>query len=216
MTTTQTVLAIVGLLLGLVVLGVVISLLNDVLAPLRRISADVKNADTAPMLTKGIPGADQLGTTRRLADSVPPLAIAYLNKLSLPVRPAPAPLSASAPAAAAAPPKPASAGPASSIWMRRRRCPPGRCSANERASDGPCAVRQPIRVGVHARGRIRRAARRHRAARNLRRTVLKLNDDIWDTWVNGKAVVKNTAMTYLLKNTRNSGDELVQELDNHR
>ncbi len=50
----------------------------------------------------------------------------------------------------------------------------------------------------------------------LRRTVLQLNDDIWDTWVNGKAVVKNTAMTYLLKNTRNSGDDLVRELDNHR
>jgi hypothetical protein len=49
----------------------------------------------------------------------------------------------------------------------------------------------------------------------LRRTVLKLNDDIWDTWVNGKAVVKNTAMTYLLKNTRQSGEELVKELDNH-
>ncbi len=49
----------------------------------------------------------------------------------------------------------------------------------------------------------------------LRRTVLKLNDDIWDTWVNGKAVVKNTAMTYLLKNTRQSSDELVKELDNH-
>ncbi len=104
MSTTQTVLAIVGLLLGLVVLGVVISLLNDVLAPLRRISADVKNAETAPMLKKGIPGADQLGTTRRLADSVPPLAVAYLNKLALPQRPAPATLNASAPPAAPPPP----------------------------------------------------------------------------------------------------------------
>ncbi|MEJ7785029.1 MAG: hypothetical protein WKF96_09520 [Solirubrobacteraceae bacterium] len=49
----------------------------------------------------------------------------------------------------------------------------------------------------------------------LRRAVVALNDDIWLTWVNGKAVVKNTAMTYLLKNTRNSGDELVDELANH-
>jgi len=49
----------------------------------------------------------------------------------------------------------------------------------------------------------------------LRRAVVALNDDIWLTWVNGKAVVKNTAMTYLLKNTRNSGDELVNELANH-
>jgi len=49
----------------------------------------------------------------------------------------------------------------------------------------------------------------------LRRAVVALNDDIWRTWVNGKAVVKNTAMTYLLKNTRQSSDELVDELSNH-
>jgi len=49
----------------------------------------------------------------------------------------------------------------------------------------------------------------------LRRAVVALNDDIWLTWVNGKAVVKNTAMTYLLKNTHDSGDELVGELANH-
>lgn len=50
----------------------------------------------------------------------------------------------------------------------------------------------------------------------LRRAVNTLGDDIWATWVNGKAVVKNTAMTYSLKNTRDSSDELVRELDNHR
>ena len=50
----------------------------------------------------------------------------------------------------------------------------------------------------------------------LRRTVVTLNDDLWQTWLNGKAVVKNTAMTYLLKNTRDSGGELVDELSNHR
>ena len=50
----------------------------------------------------------------------------------------------------------------------------------------------------------------------LRRAVKTLNDDIWTTWVNGKAVVKNTAMTYVLKNTRDSGEELAQELGNHR
>jgi ABC-type protease/lipase transport system fused ATPase/permease subunit len=49
----------------------------------------------------------------------------------------------------------------------------------------------------------------------LRRAVLALNEDIWQTWVNGKAVVKNTAMTYLLKNTRDSGQELVEELNHH-
>lgn len=49
----------------------------------------------------------------------------------------------------------------------------------------------------------------------LRRTVMQLHDSIWETWVNGKAVVKNTATTYLLGNTRNSSDELVEELRNH-
>jgi hypothetical protein len=50
----------------------------------------------------------------------------------------------------------------------------------------------------------------------LRRTVKTLNDDIWTTWVNGKAVVKNTATTYQLKNTRDAGEELANELSNHR
>lgn len=49
----------------------------------------------------------------------------------------------------------------------------------------------------------------------LRRAVVKLNDDLWETWVAGKAVVKNTATTFQLKNTRNSADELVAELGNH-
>jgi len=49
----------------------------------------------------------------------------------------------------------------------------------------------------------------------LRRSVVALNENIWRTWVNGKAVVSNTATTYLLKNTRDSGDELVEELGNH-
>jgi len=49
----------------------------------------------------------------------------------------------------------------------------------------------------------------------LRRAVVKLNDDLWETWVSGKKVVKNTATTYQLKNTRDSADELVAELGNH-
>ena len=76
----MTVLAIIGLVVGLVVLLVVIKLLNDTLTPLRSILADVKNAQTAPMLERGVPGTDQLGQTRRLADSVPPLAVAYLGE----------------------------------------------------------------------------------------------------------------------------------------
>jgi hypothetical protein len=101
------VLAIIGLLVGLLVLGVVIYLLNDILRPLLSVNADLQDAVTAPMLEKGIPGADQLSTTRRLADSVPPLAIAYLNKLALPQTPAPPTPSASAPVPAA---RPAAAG----------------------------------------------------------------------------------------------------------
>ncbi len=49
----------------------------------------------------------------------------------------------------------------------------------------------------------------------LRRAVLALNASIWSTWVSGKSVVKHTGTTYLLKNTRQSGDELVEELGHH-
>ncbi len=49
----------------------------------------------------------------------------------------------------------------------------------------------------------------------LRRTVVKLNDDLWETWVSGKKVVKNTATTYQLKNTHDSADDLVAELGHH-
>jgi hypothetical protein len=83
--TTVTVLALIGLVIGLVVLFVVIYLLNGVLTPLRRILRDVQDARTAPMLERGVQGADQLNQTRRLAESVPDLAVAYLLKLGLPV-----------------------------------------------------------------------------------------------------------------------------------
>jgi hypothetical protein len=49
----------------------------------------------------------------------------------------------------------------------------------------------------------------------LRRAVVALHDDLWSSWVNGKAVVRNTGTTYLLKNTRDSGDQLVDELGHH-
>jgi bacteriorhodopsin len=49
----------------------------------------------------------------------------------------------------------------------------------------------------------------------LRRTVKKLERDLWGTWVSGKKVVAHTGTTYLLKNTRDSGDELVEELGHH-
>jgi hypothetical protein len=100
------VLAIAGLVIGLVVLGVVNFLLANTLAPLTKILSDLRSAKTAPMLERGVPGTEQLGTTRRLAESVPDLAMAYLQKLSLaPRAEAPAP----PPAAAAPPPMPAAA-----------------------------------------------------------------------------------------------------------
>ncbi|MGH2839866.1 MAG: hypothetical protein ACRDKY_03470 [Solirubrobacteraceae bacterium] len=83
--TTVAVLAIVGLTVGLVVFFVVIWLLQGVLTPLRKISADVQDANTAPMLAHGVRGPEQLGRTQQLANSVPPLAVAYMQKLGLPV-----------------------------------------------------------------------------------------------------------------------------------
>ena len=93
------ILAIIGLVVGLVVLLVVIKLLNDTLKPLRAILADVQGAHSAPLLERGVPGTEQLGQTRRLAESVPPLAQAYLNKLGS----SPAPRPAEPAAAPAAP-----------------------------------------------------------------------------------------------------------------
>ena len=49
----------------------------------------------------------------------------------------------------------------------------------------------------------------------LRRSVVALNDDLWGTWLSGKKVVKNTATSYQLKNVRQAGDELVEELRHH-
>ncbi len=106
--TTVSVLAIIGLVVGLVVLVAVIGLLNGTLAPLRAVLADVKDAQTAPMLERGIPGTDQLAQTRRLADSVPDLALRYLGKISAGGIPAPysPPPAAYSPTAAAPPPPP--------------------------------------------------------------------------------------------------------------
>lgn len=110
------ILAVIGLVLGLVIFLLVVKLLNDTLKPLLAIRADVENALTAPMLKNGVPGTEQLGTTRRLADGVPPLALAYLAKLGAggspppPPQPAaPSPMAPGAPqqsAAAAGQPQP--------------------------------------------------------------------------------------------------------------
>ncbi len=79
--TFQFILALVGLVIGLVVLIVVIQLLNKVYAPIREIGSDVDAANSAPLIERGVVGADQLGRTRQLATQVPDLAMAYLAKL---------------------------------------------------------------------------------------------------------------------------------------
>lgn len=49
----------------------------------------------------------------------------------------------------------------------------------------------------------------------LRRTVRVLDADLWKTWVSGKGVVRHTGTTYQLKNTRDAGEELAEELGHH-
>ncbi len=49
----------------------------------------------------------------------------------------------------------------------------------------------------------------------LRRSVKKLETSLWSTWVSGKSVVRHTGTIYLLKNTHDSSDELVEELGHH-
>jgi hypothetical protein len=102
---TLQILAIIGLVVGVVVLLVVIKLLNDTLTPLRKILADVQGAHGAPLLERGVPGTEQLGQTRRLAESVPALALAYLNKLGANPYAASPPPAYPAPTAAAPPPQ---------------------------------------------------------------------------------------------------------------
>jgi hypothetical protein len=116
--TTVAVLALIGLAIGLIVLFVVIWLLNGVLAPLRRILTDLQSALTAPMLKRGVTGTEQLATTRRLAEPVPELALAYLQKLG-PVARAEAPAASPAPAPEAAAPEESNGDSRLPAWKRR-------------------------------------------------------------------------------------------------
>lgn len=94
--TAGAILAILGLVVGLVVLGVVVMLLGAVLSPAREIAQQAKQApDVAPFISDGVKGVDELGRTRQLANQIPPLALAYLEKVQAG---APAPGGAPAPA----------------------------------------------------------------------------------------------------------------------
>lgn len=76
-------LAIIGLIIGLVVLGVVVKLLAAVLSPLREISRHAREAPrVAPFITNGVQGVDELRRSRELSSQVPPLALAYLAKVT--------------------------------------------------------------------------------------------------------------------------------------
>jgi hypothetical protein len=75
-----TVLALIGLALGLVILVVVLALFNRVLRPVTEIDRYATDIlDGGIGIAKGVEGVDELARTRELVTSVPPLAVAYLE-----------------------------------------------------------------------------------------------------------------------------------------
>lgn len=100
------ILVIIALLLGLGVLAFVAFLLQQVLSPAREISQIAQNApEVAPFLTNGVQGVDELSRTRQLTGQVPPLALAYLDKVQG-TAPAPAAEAPAAPVGSPGPPPP--------------------------------------------------------------------------------------------------------------
>lgn len=82
--TAGAVLAIVGLVIGVVVLLTVISLFQHVLNPAREIDAYASDILTAGVgIATNLDDVDQLDTTRKLGGAVPGLAVGYLKKLGL-------------------------------------------------------------------------------------------------------------------------------------
>ena len=80
--TAGAILAIVGLVLGVVVLGVVISLFTRVLRPALEIRAYADQTLEAGLgIARNVDGVDELERTRELTGAVPGLAVAYLEKL---------------------------------------------------------------------------------------------------------------------------------------
>ncbi|MDP9385066.1 MAG: hypothetical protein M3P50_07520 [Actinomycetota bacterium] len=78
------VLALVGLLVGVVVLLLVIVLFDRVLRPAREIDRYAGDILTAGVgIATNLDGTDQLATTRELGGAVPGLAVGYLRKLGL-------------------------------------------------------------------------------------------------------------------------------------
>jgi hypothetical protein len=80
--TAATILAWIGLALGLVIALVVVGLLNRVVRPaleVRRYADDILEAGVA--IATNLDAVEELARTHQLATAVPDLAIAYLNKL---------------------------------------------------------------------------------------------------------------------------------------
>jgi hypothetical protein len=81
-TTAESVLALVGLAVGLVVLVVVIGLFNRIIEPaieIRHYADDIREAIDG--IARNTEGGAELLKTRDLATAVPGLALAYLKKL---------------------------------------------------------------------------------------------------------------------------------------
>ena len=74
------VLSLIGLAVGLVVLLVVLQLFNRVVRPALEINAYAKDILAGGIgIAKGVDGVDDLARTRDLVNTVPPLAVAYLE-----------------------------------------------------------------------------------------------------------------------------------------
>ena len=82
LTTVQTVLAIVGLAIGLVVALVVVGLFNRIIRPAREINGYADDILAAGVgIGRNLDGVDELQRTAELGGAVPGLAGAYLEKL---------------------------------------------------------------------------------------------------------------------------------------
>ncbi len=74
------ILSLIGLAVGLLVLISVLSMFNRVVRPALEIDGYAKGIlDGGIGIAKGVDGVDELARTRELAQSVPPLAVAYLE-----------------------------------------------------------------------------------------------------------------------------------------
>ena len=83
-TTGQSVLALIGLALGVVVLALVLNLLNSVLRPAIEIEHYAQDILTAGIgIATNLDGADELVRTQELGGAVPGLAVRYLRKLGV-------------------------------------------------------------------------------------------------------------------------------------